>query len=285
MSAVQVMTTTLMLSRIVVVIPTKDRPTKLARAISSVYAQSILPHLLIVVGEKDSDLEAVRRDGDPSGGKKVPQAFLVNRRARNLSGSVNTAFTHLLEQDFEPQLTYVSLLDDDDEWEPKYLQKCIELASNQNLDWVIAGITRHEAEDGEGINLSIPKLLKASQFLITNPHVQGSNLFVRFATLLKAGCFDENLRSTTDRDLCIRLLNLGDTRVGLVREHLVHHMASGLDRLSTPGSEAKRNGLIAFYQKYNLAMLAQERDGFVHRATTVFHCTASDFQSTTSGSN
>lgn len=46
--------------------------------------------------------------------------------------------------------------------------------------------------------------LHAGPFLVGNPHVQGSNLFLRLGSLLEAGSFDEALQSCTDRDLCIR---------------------------------------------------------------------------------
>jgi GT2 family glycosyltransferase len=189
------------------------------------------------------------------------------------------ALTHLLAEDLLAENTYVALLDDDDTWEPEYLERCITLAASQNLDWVITGITRHESEHGPGTKLSIPQALTPSMFFATNPHVQGSNFFIRLSTLLKAGCFDENLQSTTDRDLCVRVLNLGDIKIGFVREYLVHHMAFAGNRLSTPDSPAKHQGLIAFYGKYAPLMLTKERSAFLDRATSVFSCPRSDFES------
>ena len=80
-----------------------------------------------------------------------------------------------------------------------------------------------------------------------NPHIQGSNLFVLLRRLLEAGGFDESLTSTTDRDICIRLADLGSIRYGGLRENLVHHYADDdRPRLSTPGSDAKRAGLTYF---------------------------------------
>jgi hypothetical protein len=55
-------------------------------------------------------------------------------------------------------------------------------------------------------------------------------------------------------------------------------MALGHDRLSTPGSPSKRQGLIAFYQKYGPIMSGEQRAGFLRRATTVFGCALEDFQ-------
>lgn len=261
-------------SSVVVVIPTRDRPDKVANAFASTLSQTIRPSLLTVVGHSDTDLRVLRQ-ATRLHDANVPTEFLVNTRTSNLSGSLNTAICHLLELDRDPRNTYVAFLDDDDTWEHDYLSKCLEKALDEDLDWVVAGIVRHQ-EDGAA-NLSIPEWLTMSQFLHTNPHVQGSNLFVRLETLLKAGGFDENLQSTTDRDICIRMLALGDTKVGFIREHLVHHMASGGDRLSAPGLPAKRNGLLAFYRKYSPMMSREDRDRFLVRATTMFGCSLSDF--------
>jgi glycosyltransferase involved in cell wall biosynthesis len=271
-------------SRIVVILPTKNRPSELNEAISTVYAQTHQPHLLIVVGESDSDFDILIDYKDQPSRIEQP-TLLVNERAKNLSGAINTAIKHLLELEFEPDRTYMALLDDDDRWDSDYLHKCFSTACEENADWVVSGITRHETQSGSGTDLNIPEELTASAFLTTNPHVQGSNIFVRLSTLLRAGCFDENLQSTTDRDLGVRLLNLGNTKVGFVREHLVHHIAYSHDRLSTPGSQAKRNGLVAFYHKYSPIMSSEERSKFLHRASTLFHCKVTDFMRIIGGSN
>jgi glycosyltransferase involved in cell wall biosynthesis len=263
-----------------VVIPTKDRRQSLLRALRSVALQSFSPTATLVVGDSEKDIEGLGTSlagFSTEQGEPIPLITMVNRWTSNLSGSINTALSHILDHmPGHPTSTYIAFLDDDDYWEAGYIQKCMEAARGQDLDLVVAGIVRHEKER-RGVRLGIPKNLDLREFLTTNPHIQGSNLFVRLATLLKAGCFDENLQSTTDRDVAIRLLSLGNTRVGFVQEHLVHHMAGGLNRLSSPRSESKRNGLVAFYQKYGPMMSELERARFVERASGLFGCTVQDF--------
>ena len=263
-------------TRIFVVIPTVGRPTQLGEALSSVYNQTFRPHLTIVVGEGKEDFDHLPKTG-LSAVNSSATLYSLNRRTANLSGAVNTGIMLILDREPPTEASYVAILDDDDWWEPTYLERCLSVAREGNLDWIVAGIRRHESEAGQGLKLSIPCVLSASAFLRSNPHVQGSNLFLRLSTLLEAGCFDENLQSTTDRDLGVRLANLGNVRVGFVSEHLVHHRAYARDRLSTPASPRKREGLVAFYQKYSPIMSSEDRAKFLERATTVFGCPTSDF--------
>ena len=117
-----------------------------------------------------------------------------------------------------------------------------------SLDMVAAGLAFHRSLDSEPKLLHPPDHLVVGDLLVRNTHIQGSNLFVRLSKLLEAGGFDEALASTTDRDICIRLADLGSVRYAPLKEHLVHHFADNdRARLSTPGSEAKRTGLRYFF--------------------------------------
>ena len=138
---------------------------------------------------------------------------------------------------------------------------------------VAAGLVFHSPRAPGGEPLDPPDGLNAGDLLVRNTHIQGSNLFVRLRILLQAGGFDEALASTTDRDMCIRLADLGTVRYGSLREHLVHHHADrDRERLSTPGSEAKRKGLRYFYRKYRGRMSAGQEAAFVERSRALFRC-------------
>lgn len=257
---------------VVAVIATKNRKNILVNAISSIEAQSLRPDLVVIVGEQNSDF------GDSIDFPDLRILLITNKRTANLSGAINTAIQTVLELGFQPEITYLAMLDDDDRWDPNYLQKCVAASSNGE-DWVVPGIKRYEDPSAEGIDLTIPTKLSTSAFLTGNPHVQGSNLFVKLSTLLRAGCFDENLGSTTDRDVGIRLCNLNAIRIVFIQEHLVHHNAYGKDRLSTPKSRVKTNGLVQFYRKYSPIMSVEERCKFLNRAHSLFQCDPTDFQS------
>ena len=169
--------------------------------------------------------------------------------------------------------SFVAILDDDDAWAPTYLEQCENAAAEGRLDMVTAGIIYRKSSEHSGWPLAIPDRLEVGDLLVRNPHIQGSNLFVRLRKLLEAGSFDEALRSTTDRDICIRLADLGSVRYGTLPEHLVHHYAEDdRARLSTPGGDAKCAGLRQFYRKYGSRMTNEQRSAFIERSRNSFDC-------------
>lgn len=254
---------------IAVLIATRDRPELLAsRAIPSVVAQTRRPDLLVVVDDSNASpvQERDRRNVESS---SLSGAFLLNMRTDGAAGAWNTGLDHILRRTSEPATWYVAVLDDDDWWEPNHLEVCATVARG-GADMVVSGLVRHEGQE-PGVKLSIPDALVVDDFLGGNPHVQGSNLFVKLDVLLEAGGFDEALSSCTDRDLCIRIMDLGDVTVASTGAHTVHHHADGdRQRLSTPGSKAKREGLTAFWTKWRSRMTEDVRQRFVERASSRF---------------
>lgn len=268
------------MSKIAVIIATKNRSNFLFKALTSVAAQTKKPERVVVIVDSEDDNEPTTRQVVNSMCHSLKRLELIkNERTYNLSGAINTGISHLLKTGEYPESTYIAILDDDDEWDREYIESCSALAEKNRLDWVISGIIRHETKDDKGKKLSIPRSLSTRDFLVSNPHVQGSNLFVRFSTLLNAGCFDEFLDSTTDRDLCIRLLDLGNVKYGFLRKHLVHHRAiPDIERLSTPGSRRKVNGLRSFYWKHVPRMSHQDKEMFKSRAGSLFNCKICEFR-------
>ena len=116
----------------------------------------------------------------------------------------------------------------------------------------------------------IPTTITQNMFFVSNPNIQGSNLFVRLSSLCDIDGFDEDLVSTTDRDVCIRLLDAG-TVPAVLNNHLVHHDAhDSRNRLSSAGSAKKRAGLQYFYNKYSKRMTPVEKGAFKKRSKELF---------------
>ena len=257
-----------------VIVATCDRPELLSkRSIPSIMEQSQPPDFLIVVD--DSRLEENIKLNEhyisslDTGNTVI--AIIRNRRTLGACGSWNTGIDWIFEVTAHPESTYIAILDDDDEWLPSYLETCMRTCKTGNFDMAAAGIQRLEAEHTKAVIYPGPSSINADEFLIGNGGIQGSNIFVRMRTMLMAGCFDESLRSSTDRDLCIRIADLGTVTYTPITSNLVKHYAE-LDRirLTTKGSEAKLSGLTVFWQKYYGRMENHQRTQFKKRAKELF---------------
>ena len=167
--------------------------------------------MLVVVDDSDAKIrranEGIVADFSAEGTRAV---YLHNRRKRGASGAWNTALFEV--QQIAPS-AFIAILDDDDRWTPNYLQRCEEEVLGRGLDMVAAGIVYHETVDHEGVPLPPPDRLEVRDLLVRSTHIQGSNLFVRLSKLIEIEGFDEELVSTTDRDICIRLADLDSIRI------------------------------------------------------------------------
>jgi len=217
--------------RIAVIVPTRNRPELLRnRALRSAAAQTLTPDVLLVVDDSDRSF----REGNQSIVEelRIPRCrveYLKNERTPEcLAGALNTALFWLARKHGD---IVAAFLDDDDAWEPDYLES-VRAAFRGGADLAVSGVIRHEPTGPRPAN--IPLALSTDDFLVGNPNVGGSNLAVRLDDLLQAGGFDENLNSSTDRSFLIRLFDMPGVRTEIIRRHLVHYDAQG-ERLSTPG--------------------------------------------------
>ena len=262
---------------IAAIVATRNRPRLLReRSLASIAAQERPPDYVIVADDSDADMRTVNRDtvaGFAGAGAEI--VYVENRRTPGASGAWNTALAEIHAR--EPS-AFVAVLDDDDSWDAAYLRRCEEAAAARGLDMVAAGIVYHRSDSHAGFPLSLAGRLDADDFLVGNPHIQGSNLFVRLRKLLEAGGFDEALPSTTDRDVCIRLADLGTVEFGALSEYLVHHYADdSRPRLTAFGGEAKRLGLARFFRKYRWRMYESRRRAFLERSRDKFGVDAAAF--------
>ena len=105
---------------IIAIIPTHDRPEKFFKSFDSVLSQSLSADKIIVVHE-DSDEY-------PSLIEKNKAYVTKNQRTKSLSGAVNHAIDQIIINrhvwNINLESTWLALLDDDDWWDDKYLEKC-----------------------------------------------------------------------------------------------------------------------------------------------------------------
>lgn len=269
-----------------------QRELLLSRAVPSILRQTRLPDRLIVVVDQtkeelpEEERKILARKIQELGDSPISVTVLRNARTpRRAAGAWNTGLDQLHRDArlvARPELCFVAILDDDDEWEPEHIELCLEAAVAGDRGMVAAGLIRHERPGDDGHRHAIPQALDAREQFIHGQHIQGSNFFVRLDAMLKAGCFDEHLPSCTDRDLCIRLAALPDLRFGRIEHHTVHHYADPRpDRLSTPASAAKLQGLDHFWGKYADRFNEPARQEFIARAHRLFGWTIPEPRLTT----
>ena len=185
---------------------------------------------------------------------------------------------------------FLAFLDDDDEWQPNYLETLFKRVSkkrgksingkckNINTVAAIAGFLRIEKEKTIEIQAKRENFNKES-FFVSNPGLQGSNLFIQLKTFWTIGGFDESLKSATDRDLAIRLIEYERIRTSkkivFVDECLVNHFAISENRVTTIPSN-KKQGLDLFYRKYLHQFSKELQEKSLSRAKKLFNYTISD---------
>lgn len=251
--------------QIIVLIPTIGRESLFSRALPSVLSQRRHPDLVVVAVDvkSTSNLSATMLKDHFHHLNRIPEqtktpevVWIENVRTPGLSGTLNSGLYYILHHRLErgwydADMTYIALLDDDDGWTDIHLSTLLDALPSplSTPHLVINGIIRIEDETQAHCLQSIPILpLSVDQFLIGNPHIQGSNLFCSLKVLALAGYFDEALPSCTDRDLMIRILDLGPDQVFIrtTPHHTVYHFALSdpqQPRLSQAGSISKMSGL------------------------------------------
>ena len=105
-----------------VIIPTRDRPDLLRRAVASVRAQTLSPTEVIVVDD-DGGVAAAPPLADPA------VQVVGNDRARGASGARNCGAA-------SARGSVLAFLDDDDAWAPTYLATAVAKLAAERLDVV-----------------------------------------------------------------------------------------------------------------------------------------------------
>ena len=249
---------------VVIVATTPARSALLRRALASVRSQTRAPDRVVLVLDR-FDCE---RDTSHDGHTPALEV-LRNRRTTGAAGAWNTAIDHLLRSEADPTRVSLCFLDDDDWWEPEYLSHIAD-AFNGSVDVVAGALQRRDARTPAGRTTAPPAELDTDAFLAGNPGVQGSNLGVRLSTIVEAGCFDEALSSCTDRDLLLRLIDLGACYRPAPSAVAVHDTLHGLPRVSDHGAPSKIEGIDTFYAKWKPRMAPHVEAAALARAHELF---------------
>jgi glycosyltransferase involved in cell wall biosynthesis len=183
-----------------IVIPTKDRPGLLCRALGSALAQTSPAIEVIVVDDASAD--PVRLD-DSSDDRVRVVRHPVNR---GLCAARNTGLA-------EARGTWITFLDDDDELVPEMVEVSLGLIRDSTLPPPVAALSGVAFVGGDGgrvLDSLIPRAVPQGEPIFKNQPGElylpfASNLVVAVEVLRSIGGWDEGLRAWMEDDLLIRL--------------------------------------------------------------------------------
>ena len=203
--------------KVSVIIPTHNRAEFLHSAITSVRNQTFQDFEIIVVDDASTDNtpEVVAYFGD----KRIK--YTRNNISKGDAGARNVGV-------MSSNCTYIAFLDDDDEWLKNKLQMQIDILENCLID--IAGVYTNIIEvdkaSGKTLSIGIPGNTKDP---FHGNCIATSSLLLRRECFEKVGLFDENMPTSSDYDMWIRILK--KFRFEYIDEPLVKYYVHG-NRLS-----------------------------------------------------
>ena len=249
---------------IAAVVPTHRRALLLERALRSIATQLRLPDEVLVVSDREDDVERTRAVVQRS---SVPSAqHVLNDRARGPSGARNAGARRATAE-------WLAFLDDDDEWVPAYLAEATALATDSGLDVICTDLVNHYEDGVERPGKQAPLRLHCDDFLTRNPGLIGSNLIVRRSLYWDIGGFDESILAAEDMDFGIRLSLHAGVRYAPLRQMLVRHHQHSADRLCTPQGDFIRAGVARFYALHSARMTEAQRAEFRQRMQRLWQIT------------
>lgn len=210
-----------------VVLPTHNRLTTLGRAIQSVLAQSFSQIELIVVddGSTDGTAEFLRAS------VKGPRVRVIMHSAPRGPGAARNAGVRAARAD------WVAFQDSDDVWWPQKLERQWQCRlENPRLDLICCYARDLDAMGSEvrARTVDIEALRRdAATYLLEPLRFITPTWLVRKKVLEQAGGFLEDLQSTEDWELCLRLSDFA--RFGGIADTLVDKFSAGPSVFSDHG--------------------------------------------------
>jgi hypothetical protein len=211
--------------------------------------------------------------------------IIPNTRTKGFSGTGAWNSAAFKSLNFTHRTYFLAFLDDDDSWDNSYLIKNysnVRQIRKKNIKGKLkdikpiacfTGIKRIEKNRILEIQPTSEEFT-IKQFFIGNKGLQGSNLFIEQKTFWAIGAFDESMKSATDRDLAIRLIQYANLRpskeIRFINETLVNHFADGDIRVTT-NQQNKHEGLNLFYRKYLHQFDAKTQQKSLERAKKLFN--------------
>lgn len=213
------------------VIPTKDRPQMLFRALQSAVNQTYNPLEIIVVDDGSTDeTEAIVKSFKRDIKYLKNESTLGAARARNRGVE-------------EAEGLFIAGLDDDDEWYPERIEQLVKnyeesfscITSDMRFQYKKRSAVWHK----QGV-IELDDLLYSNQV--------GNQVLVERERFLEVGGFDGRLKSGQDYDLWIRLCKRFGPIKNVKKTLQIVHQEHEKERISNPLSQL--DGYLALYNKH-----------------------------------
>jgi glycosyltransferase involved in cell wall biosynthesis len=202
-----------------VIVPAYRVGRYIAETLDSILAQTFKDYEIILVNDGSPDTEELERALEPYRG----QITYLKHENRGPSGARNTGIR-------AARAPVIAMLDGDDMWEPEFLSVMLdELRRDPSIGVLYsdaayfgntheAGRTFMELHPSSG-EITFERLLAQECNVIVS-------VVARRELLLRAGLFDERLRSSEDFDLWLRILKAGG-RIAYLRRPLLRYRRHG----------------------------------------------------------
>lgn len=205
-----------------VVIPVKNRPVVLERAIESALNQTIKPSEIVVVddGSTDETPSVVERMA-----AQVSSIKLVRCETSGGAPVARNIGVRASKGDF------IAFLDSDDIWKPKKLEVQLELFRRfPDTPAVFSGVLYRYLSRGTEVRRPGAASASPEDLMCGNIIGSTSSVVVRRESFVAVGGFDESLPNCEDWDMWLRLSRLGTLRG--VQDDLLIYSFDGSDKLS-----------------------------------------------------
>ena len=196
----------------------------LRATLGSIRTQLLPPDEVVVVTEKE--VEEHRQLLERVLGGVVPRLSVLEGEDRGAARAWNLGISNC-DSDF------VAIIDDDDLWLPNHLSLCASTADITSSDIVLTGFYSLGGSVFREDMLP-PKTLVPTDFMTFNPGMRGSNIFVRRQVIEQCGGFDEELATSSDRGLGIRISQMDGIRYTPVRVRTVLYRSHSGNRMVDP---------------------------------------------------
>lgn len=245
-------------ARVSCVVPTHLRVSTLTRALDSIERQELTPFEVLVV--------------DDAADQETRQ--LIERRApafpcllRYIDNSATPGACNSRNKGgVEAAGDMLAFLDDDDEWLPTFLDRCVAAITNERVNFALTYIDRCYP-GGVVKPLKTSAGLDGKTVLKERVYMTGSSFVVQKDSFHKVGGFDPQVPVFNDWDLFIRMLR-GNLTYAVIPEALVRwHEHDGV-RITT-GSLRRADGIDRFIKNYGDDMSVAVRSYYLRLATGI----------------